>query len=1448
MDTILSKCALSALVAWFVLSPTGALAQDTGGNEVTTQTQVTSNDEASNAEELLGTEISYATRKEHWSVDNPTQPVEGQTNDDVMKRIFAFYNVKTKKFLSLGGWWGMRTVLSEVPYLFWLQRRNSEKVNTTNIVRYPENPGETTVVPSLLEHMFNTHYDKQRQVGIGSQQGDESFATYTKLQVVNNGSSTSTGTVAYTISTTKDASGHFGEYHDIDLTKQHVEAEIDLSTCKNNNENILSIGSDIDKWGWGDEEKHAVADNIHIYYNATDQPTKSLGAHELQVVYLGVRCNNANGLKQNFYNVSTSSPLKLSLTNKGLSVNVAATNTFFSDIVSNLTDGGKIQVGSLEGTNRSYATYRKLQIERGGGTTEKIVEDGYQAAGSAIGLAEGVKHEKETDCGTNHAFDISKDKVVAEIDLTTCKNSIENILSIGRAIGKWLGFNLHVYYTAGSGTLEMDYTGKDKFDGTNYRKTFTVKDKTAPLCITMSKDGVVVTNGGASTTTLFSELDIPFSEGEGNTIEVGSKEGKNRSNATYKKVTVGGDDLTDTFNSKKKAGFVESRVIDIHKDKVEATIDISTCTGTNENILSIGRQIDQWKVGTWDTDQQDSIGRVHIYYTAGTGQLLLYYIGRGQQLELQRTVDKSTSLHVVFSLADGLAINGRSCFKEISIPYREGYEGEIVRFKNVQKNVPDVDENNNYVIDDNGERIQRIYTNYIYADESRGEKRQTYFISSSFNKSDDAMAAEGNFMAYTNLQSQYGDYNCGVFGDRRINAPVGMNGPEVSQWSIDAVEDPTGRGQKVYTLSLTMTYNAESSTGAGLSKKKQFYLAPTQKYVYGPTGNKWYDSDTGETGSFSNVTEQQDVELTSKLSDSCYWKAISLYDYYQVMKRSDSELADQIDASFLIADPSFARENVALASWTSNIDKACLRIGYDGYYKTSTQDKNYINETDADNVEGRDKRYNHARYMAVNIYNGGRGRFYQKLKVFTTGWYVVHCKGMTNVGAKLFVEHGKSSNTKVLTQISADDLTKLRSSDVSVAKWPMDASMPIYNSSVWMNDPYRKNANPQQYDNQVLLYVDDVSYDNPGELTIGVELTDADVAAAATQVSTADEWTVFDDFRILFGGASDERSSFLILDEDKTSLDYIDAGLNKYAGKSLLLHRNFSLRKWNTFILPVNLTKAQFGGAFGEDSRLATLTGLTPTRVNFTSVDLRNAAASDVVLEAGKPYIIWPTKAAGTADATTATQKIYTWESNGTDYVEVTVGTPYYTILGVTLDGPMTKGSNGVEHYNFTTLTDQYTDNVYVKAAQAVDGDGRGTMAMKGTYCKNYEGTQIVDGHATLNLTGNAYAYVMKDNTMRSLPQGQPYGTKGMRCWFEYRLNGTQAQAAPKVFIDGVGDEVTSIGDVDIDNPLAGVTGRYAQGVFNLNGQMMRHDASTQGLPDGIYIVNGKKTVVRNNK
>lgn len=1442
MKEMTIRWAVAMLVSFVGLVPAKALSAAVMGDDAGTTTAVS---KPKTAAELPGTAITYDTRASHWSVGQPTAPAVGQTNDDVEGRIFVFYNTATGKFLNLGGWWGTRTVLSDVPQLFWLQRRNELKVTGKQLVRYPLDKGEQTIVPSLLSHLFNVHYDRSRQIGIGSQQGDESFATYNKLQVVNN----ATGNVAYTISTAKGTNGHFGSYHDVDLAKQRIEAEIDLSSCKNNNENILSIGSAIDKWGWGDEAKRAIADNIHIYYNATNTATKDLSAHELLVVYLGVRSNDPNGVRQSFYDVSPSSPLKLVLTDKGLEVTVVSGNTHYANVATTLTADGKIQVGSLEGDNRSNATYNKLQIVKGDGTVIKIVDDGYKAEGKVIGLDAGKTYVKNTDCGANLDFDINTDRVEAEIDLTTCKTSKENILSIGRAIGKWLGYNLHCYYSAENTTdnLELDYTSADKFDKESGRQSIKLSDTKKPLYITYSKDGVVVRNGDTQTTTLFAGMDIPFAYGEGNSIEVGNVEGANRSNATYKSVLVAGEELKDKFNAEanRATGYSMTKVIDINKDEITAEVDLTNCTSSvKENILSIGDNIQVWK-GDWSSagGYADSIGRVHIYYVGTEKKAYVDYTGRGQQEQINFPVAGST-LTISLSKAKGFRINGKEYFGQLMVPYVAGREGDAVRYTY---------KDGQYVIDDEaGEKIQRIYTNYIYADESRSEKRQTYFISSKFAKSAGASSNEKNFMAYTNVSSAgnkaaNAPYDCGVFADRNITTLSGMNSPVVSQWSIDPVADTSGKGQNLYTLSLTMPYNAESDKGEELGKDangnqitKQFFLAPSQKYVYGPERNKWYDCDPNHTGSYSKTGEYTDVELTSTMSDLCYWKVISLKDYRTIMDNSDSELRNQVDASFLISDPDFSRESAVLSQWkaedgSNGTLKGKLRIGYDTYYKTSPNDEDYKGG------DGKTKQY-YSRYMAANIYNGGRGSLSQEIKVFVPGWYVVHCQGMTNVKAKLFVERADGAanatqrNTKELTAVTAEELATLRSSDPDVAHWPMDKGMPLYNSAVWMNDVYRKDADLPKYDNQVLLYVDNISVENPATLRIGVEVTDG-----ADGVATADEWTVFNYFRIQFGGASAEKEPFLILDEDFTSLDYIDKGVHPYIGKSLLLHRTFKKGQWNTFILPVNLTKAQFVEAFGGDSKLAALTGLTPTRVNFTSVKEETDGA---FLKAGTPYIIWPANEAGGNEDAVATQEIWTWESNAAKSEKVTVGKPYYTILGVTLNGPTVKANNEFEHYDFTSPTNYDNDQVYVKSVKGVNGDNRGTMVMKGTYCRTYEDGQIIDGRPTLNFTDNQYAYIMVDKAMRRLPQGKPYGTKGLRCWFEYTLD-KATQTAPQVIIDGVGDETTGIDDIqdDADQPVAT---RYADGVYNLNGQLLRRGHSVEGLPSGVYIVNGKKISVTN--
>ena len=38
---------------------------------------------------------------------------------------------------------------------------------------------------------------------------------------------------------------------------------------------------------------------------------------------------------------------------------------------------------------------------------------------------------------------------------------------------------------------------------------------------------------------------------------------------------------------------------------------------------------------------------------------------------------------------------------------------------------------------------------------------------------------------------------------------------------------------------------------------------------------------------------------------------------------------------------------------------------------------------------------------------------------------------------------------------------------------------------------------------------------------------------------------------------------------------------------------------------------------------------------------------------------------------------------------------------------------------------------------------------------------------------------------------------------------------------------------------------RGIDGVFNMNGQMVRRGCSLEGLPKGLYVVNGKKIVIR---
>lgn len=87
------------------------------------------------------------------------------------------------------------------------------------------------------------------------------------------------------------------------------------------------------------------------------------------------------------------------------------------------------------------------------------------------------------------------------------------------------------------------------------------------------------------------------------------------------------------------------------------------------------------------------------------------------------------------------------------------------------------------------------------------------------------------------------------------------------------------------------------------------------------------------------------------------------------------------------------------------------------------------------------------------------------------------------------------------------------------------------------------------------------------------------------------------------------------------------------------------------------------------------------------------------------------------------------------------------------------------------------------------------------------------------------------------------YGLKAFRCWFELPSD-TPVGGSLSLMIDGVEDSATSIDDIHTDADHTSYK-RGIEGVFNMNGQMVRRDNSLEGLPKGMYVVNGKKVIIK---
>lgn len=142
---------------------------------------------------------------------------------------------------------------------------------------------------------------------------------------------------------------------------------------------------------------------------------------------------------------------------------------------------------------------------------------------------------------TNIPIDWNTQKLVAVIDLSTCGDytANENILSVGENVGAWKIGGWHFYYTKGAKRMKADYLTT----GGSHPVSDAHEDVEAgTVRIELSKaDGCTI--DGVSFNGLYSGVtgdwkDLTSDFWTTTSINIGSKEGANRSNATIKYVTV----------------------------------------------------------------------------------------------------------------------------------------------------------------------------------------------------------------------------------------------------------------------------------------------------------------------------------------------------------------------------------------------------------------------------------------------------------------------------------------------------------------------------------------------------------------------------------------------------------------------------------------------------------------------------------------------------------------------------------------------------------------------------------------------------------------------------------------------------------------------------------------------------------------------------------------------
>ena len=622
------------------------------------------------------------------------------------------------------------------------------------------------------------------------------------------------------------------------------------------------------------------------------------------------------------------------------------------------------------------------------------------------------------------------------------------------------------------------------------------------------------------------------------------------------------------------------------------------------------------------------------------------------------------------------------------------------------------------------------------------------------------------------------------------------------------------------------------------------------------------DRSCWTTAPVKGVTTKYQLEngLDVELQKLYQWRLVSVEEFLRVLNSDETGLNPSVSA--MISDRDFVRNAIDFFNENPNHGWATCRLanheykdGVDkrwpytwGNYKMGSDvngnkqrslgllDESWdspvklkaVFDTDISQERGKkDAKYGFMEFEGV-------GYIYSNFQVTKPGWYEITSIAINQSNdnhAYMFARVINDADSLTLEnefEIPTTDITNY--SSIELDRVPLGTYLKGYDNSrnygyencLLMGKELLANGEAHQRKVWVLVSEDDF---NNGKKTIRVGIRkDNATRSALTKGGYYDlDWVCVDDIRAIYMGMS---PAFFY--EDMETLDYLD-DINHYDlyiqneypkrgpegeyGGAVSIQRKFTNKEWNTFSFILPLTGEQIRNAFGNKTELLELDGIGTLSHNDCIIDFKtvNLMTTNYVVIPGKLYMLKPSKLPVYGESPRKTKAYYYDLGRMFFSVKSDESQDYkYPKLNLNVVG----ANNPVHSYLDKNDGVEYVS--YIKTPQTPI---EGTYAPKGSY--------VMSG-------GKMYELKTKAKT------------QGFRGWITLThsvFDNTSISLSMTNFsIDGIYDKsetevTTEVKKVENTNNI------NITDVYDITGKKI--NASVNSLPSGLYIVNGKKLLVK---